>query len=895
MPLAAGARLGPYQIQALVGRGGMGEVYRARDPRLERDVAIKVLRSGLGDDPDVRQRFDEEARLAARMDHPRICAVYDVGHEGSIDYLVMEFLEGESLAARMARGPIPLPEVLGYAIEIASALAYAHAHHLVHGDIKPGNIFLTRAGVKVVDFGLAKLRHFDRAPSQDVALMETRRMEPAVDPVIQCTPEYTPPERLQGRDMDHRGDIFAFGAVVYELATRRRPFEGSTPGALVAAVMRSDPPPMVGHGTATPALEWLVRRCLRPDADSRWQSMSDVEAVLKWMASGGAAQAGATARAPAAVASSAARYGIATAVLLLGIAAIALYGWRPAPRADATPPSIAIAVPPPDGGRFTLTEGSANSAQLAVSPDGRLLAFVATGADGMSQIWVRPLDSIVARRVEGTTNGIYPFWSSDSRSIGFFADRQLRRVEIGGGPSRLVADAPNGRGGTWNADNIILFAPSSSSALMRVAADGTGLAPATTLAPEHGELSHRWPQFLPDGRRFVFFSRNAQQEKEGVYLASLDGGASVPIAETNFAGIFAPPGRLLYVIDGALVARNFDLDQRRLTGDPVAIVQDVGGSSNFYGAFSVSATGVLAYATSGLAAEIDWVARDGSKLATAVPAGAYVDFQLSADARYLAVAEIESRSDHPDIHVIDVLRNGADSRLTWTRETDASPVWSPDGTRLVFRSNPTRVHDLYLTRPASPGSSELFLKTDTAKYPTQWSREGFVVYHSDSESTGWDIWAAPVSAGAQPHPLVKTRDAEVQGHISPNGRWLAYTWFTSPDQSEVYAKALDGTRQEEISVNGGSDPHWSADGSELFYVARDGMLMSVRVQSSGDLNPATPKPLFRIPGMRVAPPYASKYDVEPAGHRFLVHTPIGDPQLLPLRVLVNWQAHPAQR
>jgi len=885
MTLTPGARLGRYTVRALVGRGGMGEVYHAHDPRLGRDVAIKVIASGLGADPEMRRRFDDEARLMASLDHPRICAVYDVGHDAGVDYLVMEFLEGETLASRLTRGPVPMPDLLSCAIEIASALAYAHMRHVIHRDVKPGNIFLTSGGVKVVDFGLAKLRQLGQPRHGDVGTLETQKVPARADQLIHGTPEYLSPERLQGHDDDHRADIFGFGLVLYEMATGRRAFEASSTTALVAGIMTAEPPPMVGHGTATPSFEWLVRRCLKKNPEARWQSMADVEGVLKWMAAPASTgddiapsrRAGWGRYAAAAVAGAA----------VLGLVWLTAWARSTAPPHPATP--IAITVPPPEGGRFTLTSASATSAQLAVSPDGTMLASVASGADGVSRIWIRRTDSAIARPLDGTNDASYPFWSPDSRSLGFFAERQLRRIEINGGPPRPLAVAPNARGGAWSVDNVILFAPLSSSGILRVNADGSGLGEATKL--EAGEATHRWPQFLPDGRHFVFFARNPDKGIRGIYLAHLDGGERTLLAPSNFDGIYAPPGRLLYVVDGTLVARTLDVSQRRLTGDPVPIVTEVGGSSNFYGAFSASVNGVLAYGRNASTGQLVWIDRAGTNAGIVADRGRYVDFQLSRDGRFLAIAQVEPHSEHSDIHVRDLARGG-DSRLTSTLETDASPVWSPDGSRLVFRSNRARVHDLFITAPDRPNAEQVLLRSDKAKYPTDWHRDRrFVVYHSDNYPMGWDIWAVSADDGGAPHPLVSTRDDEVQGRISPDGRWLAYTSLSSSERPDVYATQLNGdTRRIPISVGGGSDPHWSADGRELFYLDANGMLMSVGVHTNGDLGPEKPRPLFRIPGVRVAGPFASSYDVDPSGQRFLVLVPLDDPQTLPLNMIVNWEA-----
>jgi Tol biopolymer transport system component len=610
--------------------------------------------------------------------------------------------------------------------------------------------------------------------------------------------------------------------------------------------------------------------------------MSDAEAVLKRMASSPPPHKEPTSwrrlLAP--------RYLATAAGAVLVAALLLLFGQTDRQEAHEPERSVAVSIGPPPGGRFTLTNGSSRSAQLAVSPDGRVLAFVASGPDGVDQIWIRPLDSLAARPVPGTAGATYPFWSPNGRSLGFFADRQLRRIDIDGGPARFLADAPNGRGGSWNAGDVILFAPLAASPIFRVNADGTGAAEQTSLS--QGEVSHRFPQFLPDGRHFLFFGRDPQQRTDGVYLASLDGLDRALLVPSDFNGVYAPPNHVLYVADGTLMARRLDLAHARLTGEPVAVAEDVGGSSNYYGAFS-AANGVLAFARSAADGELVWMDRQGRTLSIASERANYVDFQISPDRRYLAMARTEPHNDHPDIRVRD-LERGDTSRITSSRATDASPVWSPDGTRLVFRSNRDRLHDLYVVARNSSGSDELLLRTDAAKYPTDWSTDGrMVIYHSEMRETGWDIWAAGVTQRGQPTPLVRTADNEVQGRMSRNGRWLAYTSLTLGDWGEVFAKAMDGDASRvPISVNGGSDPHWSADDRELFYIGADGILMSVAVHPEGPLNPEKPRPLFQIPGMRVAAPYASRYDVDPSGQRFLVLRPIDDPQTVPLTELVNW-------
>ena len=889
MALQPGTRLGPYEILALAGAGGMGEVYRARDTRLGRIVAIKVIGSAFGDSAEIRRRFEEEGRFVAQLDHPRIAAVYDVGHHAGVDYLVMEFLEGKSLAARIGdtNGPLPFGDLIGYAIEIASGLAYAHVRGVVHRDLKPGNVLLTPTGIKIIDFGLGKLRQEQRRPSDNIAALKTTPMPMTEPGVVPGTAQYMPPERLEGLEADYRSDIFAFGAIVYEMATGRRAFDAATPAALIAAILTTEPPVIDdGHGPMSD-LEWVVRRCLRKNPDERWQSMTDVEVILKRIASTSARPRASDDRRRGRMGRGRLiATGVATLVAVGGLAVAAIVSHRPV-RAESP---IAFTIPPPDDGGFTPTESSAQSPQLAVSPDGRLLAFVASGADGVQQLWIRSVDMPTARPVPGTARATYPFWSPRSRSLGFFADGYLKRIDLDGGPARNLAPAPNGRGGAWNTDDVILFCPGTSSSIHRVAANGTSVEQ-TKLDPARREMSHRWPQFLPDGRHFIFLARTTDEAKSGIFLGSLDSHDLTFIVPTGFGALYVPTGQgyLLYVADEALLAVSFDPAHPRISGDPLPIVDDIATSSSFYGAFSISAGDVLAYSTKAGFAELAWFARDGRRLGTAVPRGNYVDFQISPDGRNLAVAEIEPHVAFPDLRLVDLLR-GTNLRLTTSPATDASPVWSPDSSRLIFRSNRDREHDLYVRSANGGGDDAPFLKTATAKYPTDWSSDGrLVVYHTFDDRTRFDIWAAPVENPNEPRPLVRTPWDEMQGQISPNAQWLAYTSNMS-SRNEVYVEpTAHNGRKWQISVDGGSNPKWRADSHELFYLAADNRLMSVDIGGGSELNPGPARPLFPLSGVSVTRPFLSRwFDVDPKGDRFLVRVPTDSVQSLPLNVLVHW-------
>lgn len=893
MTLDGGTLLGHYEITALIGRGGMGEVYKARDTRLGRFVAIKVILPALAERADVQRRFEDECRVTATLDHPRICAVHDVGRQSGLLYLVMELLEGESLDAKTARGPLPRPELLGYAIEIADAVHHAHRHGVIHRDLKPANVFITASGVKVLDFGLAKLRQADSPPTSDVAGEHTAPARTREGAMLGTT-LYLPPERLEGKPADERSDVFGFGTILYEMAAGLRAFDGPSPAAVIAAILKTDPPPLP-PGRATMDLDWIVRRCLCKNPGDRWQSLGDVSATLKWIAR--------TTGRPAVEPASAsirekAPLIVIASLLVIALAAAWFLAANRARAADATNATVAFTILPPPGGAFTPTASSVGSAQLAVSPDGRDLAFVASGPNRVSQIWIRPLDSPEATPLAGTEGGAYPFWSPDGRKLGFFAKQQLRRIDRRGGPARVLARAPNGRGGTWNRDGVILFSADTTGPLQRVSDNATGLTQQPTFADNDPQTLHRWPQFLPDGRHFIWLVKRNDPETDGVYLGMLGTSASTLLVPSPSGAQYAPPGSLLYVSDGTLVSASLDVATRRLSGDPTPLAMHVSTSTNFYAAFSVSTNGVLAYAGGEAAPEeLVWIGRTGERLGSAASHSRYVDFRLSPDARYLALATVDAHTLTPDISVRDLLR-GTTIRLTTSPSTDASPVWAPDGSRLMFRSNrSTNVHDLYTRFASGAGVDTVFLKTARAKYPTDWSRSGLVVYQSNDAETGWNLYTVPWSRPGEARAVADGHYDEVQGQLSPDERWLAYTSDES-GAPEVYLmslrmggrkKAASSHGPEEAEEHGASDPRWRADGRELYYVTSDGALVALPVLlSENDVDFGKPQKLFRMAHAPFEAPYTSEYNPAPNGSRFLVRTGGLDARQQPLTVIYNW-------
>jgi Tol biopolymer transport system component len=876
-----GASVGRYTILDLIATGGMGEVHRARDTQLDRIVAIKAVAAGFLHDRSASPRFQRERDIAVKLEHPHICRLLDAGHDAGVDYFVLEYLTGETLAARVRRGPVPVLEAIELGVDIAGALDYAHRQGVIHRDLKPANVMLTATGAKVLDFGIASLRRV--APSASMVNSDTAPLDAKQAGAILGTAAYLAPERLDDGHSDHRTDVFGFGLVLYEMLTGRRPFEGERPAAVVAKVLSGEPPPMaltVAHGDE---LEWLVRKCLARKPDDRWQSIADVATVLKGIAARAAIPR--VERRRANLRLRAAMVAVA-ALLILSVFLSVFAASRTGPSAAVARPAVAFTVAPPAGGMFTPTDASVQTPQFAVSPTGDQLAFVATGVDGLSQLWLRSLDALVPKSIAGTAEAMYPFWSPDGRSIGFFAHGQLKRVELSGGPPRVLAATPNGRGGSWNGEGIILFSSTTTGVIYSVPAGGGEPKAQTQLRAERGETSHRWPHFLPDGRRFLYFARSEQPAHEGIYLASLDDAEDSLVANSNFGGMYVAPGWVLFLSEGTLLARAVDLDQRRSLGEPVVVAEHVAGSSSFYPAFSVSPAGVIAYARTGDSAELRWVDRTGNAAAVAVPQGRYVDFRLSPDDRLLAISEVEGDTDRSDIYILDFVR-GTRDRMTSARATDASVTWSPDGTRLAFRSNRERIHDLYVRTLATVAPEQVFLRSPNAKYPTSWSPDGqLLVYQTINADSGIDLWAAPIASPDKSFPLVKTAFDETQGQVSPDGRWLAYT-SNETGSSQVYVQAIGSTNPRwQVSVNrGGADPKWRRDGSELYYVSADDELIAVPVKTGGRLELGKPQALFPIPHAALFP--YTNYDVSADG-RFLVRAQLDDVRTIPLTVLAGW-------
>ena len=863
----------------------MGEVYRARDTRRDRTVALKVLLASVAADPDLRQRFDREARALSALDHPHICALYDVGHEQGVDFLVMQYIEGQTLADRGAKGPLPLAEALSIAVQVAAALDTAHHAGIVHRDLKPANVMLTKSGAKLLDFGLAKAK-VTAVAGVGASVLATTPPNLTAQGTILGTFQYMAPEQIEGTEADARTDIFAFGCVLYEIVTGKKAFEGKTPASVLAAILEREPPPMSSIQAVTPpALDRVVKRCLAKDPEARWQSARDLLEELKWIADG------ASDATPRSVAPNGRRVtmvawitaGVLGAALLVGsvVAAVAL-------RRGAPPPTVM---------RFEIqTPPTSDPGSFALSSDGRQLTFVAT-VDRAPRLWVRPLDQVTAQPLAGTEGASDPFWAPDGTAIGFFADGKLKRIDLGGGTPQVLADAPAARGGTWNRDGVIVFSPTSVSPLMRVPATGGTPVAVTRLAP--GQGSHRWPQFLPDGRRFIFLAFG-RPETRGVYVGALDGGEPTRVlAAAETAAVYAPPGALLLVRQGVLVAYRFDPTRGVVGGDPMPVAQGVGTNNVLRGAFAVSATGVLAHRAGGAERrQLVWVDRTGTVRGTIGPPdeNALANPELAPDSRRVAVTR--TVQGNVDVWLIEVGR-GVASRFTFDANIDAEPLWSPDGRRVVFRSTRNGVGDLFEKPASGAGNEQPLLVTPENKTPLAWSPDGrFLLYATENPKTGADLWALPLVGERKPFPVVQTPFDEAEGQFSPDGRWVAYQSNES-GQVQIYVRPFPGPGgQWQVSTAGGVQPQWRPDGKELFYVAPDARLMAVPIAVGADrqtLEAGAPAPLFPTrlaSGANISVGAAlskPQYAVAPDG-RFLMNVSVDGPSDSPITVVVNWDA-----
>jgi eukaryotic-like serine/threonine-protein kinase len=901
--LTPGTRLGPYEIESPLGAGGMGEVYRARDTRLERTVAIKVLNGQLVASSELRARFEREAKVISQLQHPNICVLHDVGNEGPIDFLVMEFLQGESLAERLKKGPLPAEQILTIAIEIADALEKAHRAGVVHRDLKPGNVMLTKSGAKLLDFGLAKPLGTTVAsgPASGTspsvfaaALTQTMPSPSPATPLSTAgavigTVQYMSPEQIQGIEADARSDIFSFGVMLFEMVTGKRTFEGKTQASIVGQILAVDPPSVSTLRPQTPpGLDRIIRLCLDKDPNERIQTAHDLKLQLQAIA-----ETPFTATQPASSMPARRSWLPWVAAGVLAIAAIA-FATAYIQSVHAPQVSVHSYILPPEKSTFVLTGDVAGPPVL--SPDGRRIAFLAKSADGKGMLWIRPLNSAVAQPMPGTEGATYPFWSADSRYVGFFTVGKLNKIDASGGPPQTLCDAAGGRGGTWNSNGTIVFARDVASGLMRVDAAGGTPVPVTTLGA--GETSHRWPDFLADGNHFLYFAHGSTSADSGIYLAALDSKERKLLLRNDSNAIYAVPGYLLFVRENTLMSQPFNLRSLALEGDAKPLADHVAVNTETWRSIvTASANGELLYqhgAANG-GSQLVWYDASGKQGELVLPETAsYTWPSLSPDGSKLAVG-IETNG-MADIWVIDLARH-TKTRITFGPQYSTDPVWWPDGKSIVFSYGPPGGMDsIYRRNADGTGSEQRLLETPgILAYPFSVTSDGrYVAYmrFDPKSSTGWDIWTLPMftdnSRDQKPAPVVATKFTDVTPAFSPDGKWLAYADDESGRQ-EVYIQPFpSGASRWQVSTAGGFRPFWRKDGKELFFSSTDQQIMAVDVQQNGSgLQLGTPRSLFKA---ATVPGPSGPYTVSADGKKFVMNTVLPQSINEPLTLVTNWPA-----
>ncbi|HSA92676.1 MAG TPA: protein kinase [Terriglobales bacterium] len=875
MALSAGTKLGPYEVLAPIGAGGMGEVYRARDTRLERTVAIKVLPGHLSSDPERKQRFEREAKTISSLQHPHICTLYDVGNQDDVDYLVMELLEGETLGFRLLRGALPTEQVLRIGMEVADALDKAHRQGVVHRDLKPGNIMLTKSGAKLLDFGLAKPGGLPKGSS---ALSAALTAPSPVSPVGPSTPltekgmvvgtfQYMAPEQIEGKEADARTDIFALGAVLYELSTGKRAFDGKSQLSVASAILEKEPVPITSIQPLAPAaLEHVVGTCLAKDPEERWQSAADIRQQLKWIAEGGSTAAAAAVRGTKRKTREWLAWAVAGMLLVVALAA-----WMVPGRGEPRYPV-----------RFELSTPGAVY-ESVVSPSGRQIAYVMMEEDGHAKIRIRALDTLESRVVPGSEDAGRPFWSRDEQFLGFFSRSKLKKVELSTGSVQTLAEVGGvggAVGGAWG-DGAIVYGPRYGSGLYRVSTGGGDATPLTQLDASKRETVHGWPQFLPDGKHFVFLNRSAPGEVNHICAGSVDSKQWKALVDGDTVVGYVEPGYLLFIRSGALMAQGFDAGSLAVKGQPFVVVDKVGFDANLGRAQASISNDTLIYQT-GLALrdrELVLLDRAGKQVAKLAPAGPYAQLRVSPDGKSVAVDRVESETGAMDIWVWERERN-VFSRLTTNPSNDRQAAWSVHERGVAFSSDRKGMYDIYLKTPK--GEEEVLLESGEDKYVGDWSRDGrYLVYVDSSPKAQADIWALPMTGEHKPFPVVQTKNDEKDPRLSPNGSWLSYTSDRS-GKPEVYVTAFpSGEGLWQVSNSGGSQARWSPDGKEMFYLSDDRKLMVVEIKPGKGFEPGMPKTLFTAPDGGYAP-------VERG--QFIFSSLVNEGRTSPINVVMNWTA-----
>ncbi|ABF39268.1 serine/threonine protein kinase [Candidatus Koribacter versatilis Ellin345] len=884
MAVAPGTKLGPYEIQSQLGAGGMGEVYRAKDLRLDRSVAIKVLPGHLSSNPELKERFVREARAISSLNHPRICTLHDVGQQEGVDFLVMEFLEGESLAQRLQKGALPIKEVLKIGVEVSEALEVAHRAGIVHRDLKPGNIMLTKTGAKLMDFGLAKAVESTMAAGTSSApLLSGAPTMSGLSPLspltmagaVVGTVQYMAPEQVEGKLADARSDIFALGATLYEAATGKRAFDGKSQIAVANSILEKDPEPASTLNPQVPrGVDHVIARCLAKDPEQRWQTARDLGLELGWSAQ---ASPSSTQITPVKRRSQSLPWIVSGALALLLL--VALFSWlnRSSPATQAQ----YFAAP------FTFT-----ARDLTIAPNGHTVAVVGYRSEAHKNgIFLYELGSQNVRLVPDTDGASFPFWSADGLSLGFFADGKLRRVDIAGGPAQTLCDAPGGRGGTWNKDGVIVFTPSGAlrTGLWRISAAGGKPEQLTTPDASKGEDGHRWPVFLPDGQHYIYtiFNNTVHTEFAGLAVGALGSKEQHFLLHAISNGSYAAPGYLLYYRDNTLFAQRFNATKLQLEGEPAALLSDLQYMPRIQRAtFSSTGTGaVLAQLRTGNAvSQLTWFDRSGKSLGDVADPDYFGALSLSPNGQSLAVDKVDSGSQNTDVWLLD-LHGGAPRRITFDPSIDALPVWSPAASEIAFVTNRELHFSVYRKSVDGHATESVLINDLPDNYPNDWSRDGkyFLYVH------GTGLWYLTFSDMTKKEFLNAGTSALKTGHFSPDGKWIAYASNES-GKWEIYVTSFpDAKGKWEISSGGGEQPHWRGDGKELYYLSSSAKMMAVPVTTGANFSAGTPAALFQAdPRELVATTEQVGYDVSSDGQKFLINSAIRNGESQQVTVILNW-------
>ncbi len=894
MQLTTGTQVGPYEIVAPLGAGGMGEVYRARDTRLDRAVAIKVLPADFAKDAERLKRFEQEARATSALNHPNILTVHDFGMHNGAPFIVAELLEGEELRAQLDDGALPVRKAIEFAQQVAAGLSAAHEKGIVHRDLKPENLFVTKDDrVKILDFGLAKLRPPRNEPVDSQVATQKKITDPGT---VMGTVGYMSPEQVRGQEADHRADIFSFGMILHEMLSGRRAFTGASMADVMSAILKDDPPELSeSNAKISPQLEKLVRRCLEKKPERRFHSAHDLGFALEALSVPSSSGANRTEAVRVLDISARTKRGgwrerigwIAAGVFALTTLALGVaYVRRPA--LDAEPMRFSI-TPPEKAKLFDFP---------TISPDGRTLAFVAE-VDGKRQLWVRALGATTARPLVEVRGGLpAPFWSPDSQFIAYFELRKLKKIALVGGTPETLCDTQTMGGGTWNREGVILVGIATGG-IRRVSANGGDVTAVISVDTARGDTFYFAPVFLPDGRHFLFSIMNSDPAKSGIYLASLEGGETRQLLSVDAWTVGVAlnsadqsKGYLTFVRQGALLAQSFDFSRNQLVGNPVRIAEHVPAFRGAFARYSLATNGTLVLLEREVGEQLTWFDRTGKKLGTVGPTGHYINPRLSPDGQRLAVGSPNLQLQTEDIHLFDLAR-GAGTPFTFDPANDQQPIWSPDGSRLAWSSWRNGAPNLFQKAASGMGQDELLLQSAHARYPSDWSADGrFILCLEVNPMTTIDLWAVPMDGEGKPWPWLNTPAAEEGASFSPDSKWIAYHSNES-GRNEIYlqaftpgAPASGGKRR--LSTDGGSIPYWRHDGRELYYLAADGKLMAVDITPGAELKAGTPKELFTPSGYRVNADRG--YTVTGDGQRFLFVTSAEETSVPPFTVVLNWMA-----